>query len=76
MTLTPAQERFRAAMLDAKAAHDQLMSEGREDRAAGLEVGVDIGTSAAFLFMVNDRAYDDAANIVREAIAQATRTEP
>ncbi len=68
-----AKAEYQLAMEDAVRAVEELHSQGREDRAAGLAVGVDLGTSAAFLFALDDRNYRDATAVIRGCIANALR---
>lgn len=70
---TPAQARYLGALREAVTTAQALAEAERHDRLAGLSVALDIGVSCAFMFMVNDRAYDDAANLIRQALDQATR---
>lgn len=72
---TPAQKRLHAAMMDAVNVAIELKDAGREDRVAGLAVGIDLGVSACFLFSVTERDYDQATKMVRQAITHATREE-
>ena len=73
--LQEAQDEYAAAMQDAVRACEELTRQGREDRVAGLVVGVDLGTSAAFLFALGDQNYRDATAVIRGCIANAFREE-
>jgi hypothetical protein len=72
---TPAQVRYRDAMIAANETAQLLNEQGRTDRLAGLAVGVDLCTSAAFLFSLTDQDYDNAATSVRASIAHALADE-
>jgi hypothetical protein len=69
------QERFKDAMEDAVMAVEELVKDGREDRAAGLAVGIDLGVSAAFLFSLSSRDYENATRVIRAGIAHAFRED-
>ena len=70
-----AQDEYAAAMADAVRAVEELVRQGRDDRAAGLACGVDLGVSAAFLFALGDENYRDAVNVIRAGIAHAFRED-
>lgn len=72
-TTTPWVEEYIEAMRDVVETAERLQGEGRDDRAAGLAVAVDLGTSAAFLFDLSQLAYTNATKLCRQAIAVATR---
>jgi Ethanolamine utilization protein EutJ (predicted chaperonin) len=73
--LQEAQDEYAAAMQDAVRAVEELVRQGRQDRAAGLAVGVDLGTSAAFLFALGDQNYRDATRVIRGCIDIAFRED-
>jgi hypothetical protein len=72
---THARIAYTAACVDTASTVDRLKAEGRHDRATGLAVAADIGTSAAFMFSTSDKAFEDATRVLREAIAHAEREE-